>query len=68
MDSRVRYLPKASRSPLGVVVFSPELVVRLIHEHVVGEEHDIDDPPHEEYKWEDEEELPVGPGEDCDED
>ena len=68
VDSRVRHSPQALCSPLGVVVFSPEFVVWLVHEHVVGEEHDIDDPPHAEDEGEEEEEFPVGPGQHRDED
>ena len=61
-------LVSAICSPFGVVVLPPELIVRLIHEHVIFEEHDVEDPPHAEDQWEHEEELPVGPGHDRDED
>ena len=63
--------PSYVSSPLGVVVFPPELIVRLIHKHAIFEEHDVEDPPDEDDKREDEEEFPVGPrhhsDEDCDE-
>ena len=55
------------RSPLSVIFFSPEGVVRLVHEHAVLEEHDIHEPPEEEEHGKHEEELPVGPGEGRDE-
>ena len=48
-------------SPLGVVVFSPEFVVGLVHEHAVLKEHDVADPPDEDDQGDHEEELPVGP-------
>ena len=55
-------------SPFDIVVFSPEFIVGLVHEHSVFEEHDIKDPPDEDDKGKDEKEFPVGPGHDCDED
>ena len=58
----------ASSSPFGVVVFSPEFILWLVHEHAVFEEHDVQDPPESEDEGKDEEELPVGPGQDGDED
>ena len=59
MAARLR--KRFTSSPFSVVVLPPELIVRLIHEHAVLEEHDIEDPPHAEDEWQDEEELPVGP-------
>ncbi len=56
------------RSPLSIVVLSPEFVVWLVHEHSVLHEHDIHDPEHEDTQWKHEEELPVRPGEYCDKD
>ena len=54
-------------SPFDIVVFSPEFIVGLVHEHSVFEEHDIKDPPDEDDKGKDEKEFPVGPGHDSDE-
>ena len=59
---------RGRRSPFGIVLLSPELVAGFIHEHAVLEEHNVDEPGEEEDHWDDEEELPVGPGQDCDED
>ena len=50
------------RSPLSVVILSPEFVIGFIHEHAVLEEHDVHNPPETDHEREDEEELPVGPG------
>ena len=55
------------RSPLSVIFFSPEGVVRLVHEHAVLEEHDIHEPPEEEEHRQHKEELPVCPREGSDE-
>ena len=61
----------ANSSPLSIVVLSPELIVRFIHEHAIFEEHNVEDPPDEDDEWKDEEKFPIGPGhhsnEDCDE-
>ena len=55
------------RSPLGVVLLSPEGIVRFVHEHAVLEEHDIHEPPEEEEHRQHKEELPVCPRKGSDE-
>ena len=44
------------------------LVASFVHEHAIFEEHAVGEPPHEESDWEDDEVLPVLPGDDRDED
>ena len=48
-------------SPFGVVLLSPEGIVRLVHEHAVLKEHHVHEPPEEEEHGKDGEVLPVRP-------
>ena len=64
----VRINPVPRSSPFSVIVLSPKLVVWLVHEHAILEEHDIEDPPHAEDERQNKEELPVGPREHSNED
>ena len=55
-------------SPFGVIFLGPVLVAGFVHEHAIFEEHAVGEPPHEESDWENDEVLPVLPGDDRDED